>query len=119
MGTAIVDIWWGFCSVEFSAMSGPAGMFSYFDRLNVQHIKPRKLKSLIRYVLWKSGYKNMWQYVEDSGLLVCGSVILGYLSFEDKNAALLKNIWNCSTIQHHIPEGLNSQHSCCENLKFI
>jgi len=59
------------------------------------------------------------QCVEDSGLLVCGSVILGYLSLEDKNTAILENVWNHSTIQCHISEDLNSQHSCCENLKFM
>ena len=59
------------------------------------------------------------QYIEDSGLLVCGSVIVDYVSLEDKNSALLENVWNHSMIQHHIPEDLNSQHSCCENLKFI
>jgi len=39
MGTAIVNIWWGFCSVKYNAMCGPAGMFSYFNRLNIQCTK--------------------------------------------------------------------------------
>ena len=52
-------------------------------------------------------------------LLVCDSVVLGYLYLKDKSTALLENVWNHSTIQHHIPEDLNSENCCCENLKFI
>jgi hypothetical protein len=59
MGTAVVDIWWGFCSVKFNVMFGPAGMFIYFNRLNIKCTKPWKLMSYIRHRLWKSEYKNM------------------------------------------------------------
>jgi len=64
-----------------------------------------------------------WYVVLSSGmwhcLLVCGSVFLGYLFLEDKNTALLENVWNHSTIQNHIPEDVISQYCCCNNLKFI